>query len=45
MSLIDYVEKIKAEFPQIDRYFIGFLLVKKFYKSHCLTELRRLKAE
>ena len=42
MSLIDYVEKIKAEFPQIERYFIGFLLVKSSI-NHCMKELRRLK--
>lgn len=42
MSLIDYVEKIKAEFPQIDRYFIGFLLVKKFYKS-LLDRIEKIK--
>ena len=45
MSLIDYVEKIKAEFPQIDRYFTGFIFVIKFYKSLNMTELRRVKIE
>ena len=42
MSLIDYVGKIKAEFLQIDRYFIGFLLVKKFYKS-LLDRIEKIK--